>query len=196
VIDDVRFYTSLRSRVTFLCVPHAARPMTSKRKLSTKSKEEAAPAAKRAKSESKSGDSEQSKSEAPAGRRVKAEPRAASSDHSDAARSSLSSKDLDAVLPCDVVEIGDEIPPLGTLVKAAVMCLLNGNQRIPKFNKMSGIQEFKNAVALFVNIRGCSYENSWLSGGARITWFAQDRQTQDTPVIQRLINRESFTESA
>lgn len=136
----------------------------SKRKLETKAKDEA-PAAKRAKTEQK-----------PSG------------DYDSASRSG-SSKELSAVVDGHAVEIGDEIPPLGTLVKAAVMCMLNGGRRTPRFNKMSGIQEWQNCVALFVNIRGCNYENCFLSGGARITWFAQDRQSEETPVVQRLINR-------
>ena len=125
---------------------------------------------------------------------------------------------------------GQPIPPLGTLVKAAPMAMLAGGKRIPKFNKMSGIAEFNNAVVLFVNVNAeyGRYDNSFTvintsteesnsllaapsssaapstsaSAAAAssasseefasttvltMTWFAQQRQTEDTPVIQRML---------
>ena len=59
----------------------------------------------------------------------------------------------------------------------------------PKFSKMSGIQEWRNVVTLFVNVgdkHGNSYDNVFTHCGGRITWFAQPRQGEDTPVIQRI----------
>jgi len=53
---------------------------------------------------------------------------------------------------------------------------------------MSGIQEWKNAVMLFVNVYGEGYKNSFVAGGTEITWFAQPRQWEGTPVVQRLVN--------
>ncbi|KAJ8607607.1 hypothetical protein CTAYLR_005761 [Chrysophaeum taylorii] len=58
----------------------------------------------------------------------------------------------------------------------------------PTFSRMSGIQEWRNAVMLFVNVYGEGYKNVLLNEGREITWFAQSRQWEGTPVIQRLIN--------
>lgn len=60
------------------------------------------------------------------------------------------------------------------------------------FSRMSGIQQFRDAVVLFVNIGGSSYRNVWLKDdrgrmGARITWFSQRTQSLDSPVIARML---------
>ena len=59
----------------------------------------------------------------------------------------------------------------------------------PRFSKYSGIQEWRNAVCLFINVgdkHGNSYDNVFSRAGGRISWFAQPRQDQDTPVIRRI----------
>lgn len=89
----------------------------------------------------------------------------------------------------DMNFLGKIIPPLGGQVKRAVMEEASANGS-PKFSRMSGIQEWRNAVLLFVNVYGDSYKNVFLDGGRAITWFAQSRQWEGTPVIQRLINCE------
>lgn len=81
--------------------------------------------------------------------------------------------------------LGAPIPKLGGQVKAAVMREAAG--RMPRFNRMSGIQEWTNAVFLFVNVGGVPYNNVFLDGGRRMTWFAQPTQQEDTPVIRRLL---------
>ena len=55
---------------------------------------------------------------------------------------------------------------------------------------MSGIQAFANCVCLFVNVYGEGYKNAFLNNGNEITWFAQPRQTVESPVIERLIRSE------
>ena len=72
--------------------------------------------------------------------------------------------------------------------KFAAMSRLRGGGGV-KFNKYSGIQEWENAVALFVNVRGKAgaYANIFLQGGRQMTWFAQPTQDADTPVIRRLL---------
>lgn len=77
-------------------------------------------------------------------------------------------------------------------MKAAVIALAARiacapSARCPKFNKMSGIQQWRNAVMLFVNVGGHDYSNVWLDGGRRIVWFAQPTQHEATPVIARLL---------
>jgi hypothetical protein len=52
---------------------------------------------------------------------------------------------------------------------------------------MSGIQAWRNSVALFVNVDKSTYNNVFLEGGACMVWFAQNTQHADTPVIQRLL---------
>ena len=58
----------------------------------------------------------------------------------------------------------------------------------PTFSRMSGIQEWKNAVCLFINVYGDGYKNVFLEQGRFVTWFAQSRQWEGTPVVQRMIN--------
>lgn len=73
--------------------------------------------------------------------------------------------------------------------KNAAMCSLCGRQC--RFNKYSGIQEFANAVALFVNVRGktgSNYANLFLEGGRRMTWFAQNTQHAESPTIKRILS--------
>ncbi|TYZ66058.1 hypothetical protein PybrP1_002979 [[Pythium] brassicae (nom. inval.)] len=76
----------------------------------------------------------------------------------------------------------------------------------PRFSKMSGVQPWKNAVLLFVNVHegAAAYDNAFhhvpspasppLSTGDEPTasavyfrWFAQQRQHLESPVIQRLL---------
>ena len=97
--------------------------------------------------------------------------------------------------------------------KLAAMSRLRGGGAV-RFNKYSGIQEWQNAVrdsgavraapraakqtpraalrtqvALFVNVRGKSgsYANIFMQGGRQMTWFAQPTQSEETPVIRRLL---------
>lgn len=63
----------------------------------------------------------------------------------------------------------------------------------PKFSRMSGIQEWKNAIMLFINVYGEGYKNVFLEEGKQVTWFAQNRQWEGTPVIQRMINSKGGT---
>ena len=83
--------------------------------------------------------------------------------------------------------LGQIIPPLGGQVKRAAMeeCAPNFS---PTFSRMSGIQEWKNAVCLFINVYGDGYKNVFLEQGRFVTWFAQSRQWEGTPVVQRMIN--------
>lgn len=98
------------------------------------------------------------------------------------------------------------------------MALASKSGILPRFSKMSGIQEWRNCVMLFVNIDGpdlrlpehncgsaeenvvcvgtSGYDNvfelaqsSSVAGPSLLlfTWFAQSRQSEDTPVVQRLL---------
>ena len=41
-----------------------------------------------------------------------------------------------------------------------------------------------------MNVYGEGYKNAFLNNGNEITWFAQPRQTVESPVIERLIRSE------
>mmetsp|Transcript_11894 Transcript_11894/g.16112 ORF Transcript_11894/g.16112 Transcript_11894/m.16112 type:complete len:315 (+) Transcript_11894:150-1094(+) len=84
--------------------------------------------------------------------------------------------------------LGEYIPGVGgTQMKRGVMDTISADGP-PSFSRMSGIQEWSNAVCLFINVYGHCYKNVFLQGGQEISWFAQSRQWEGTPVIQRLIN--------
>jgi hypothetical protein len=73
-------------------------------------------------------------------------------------------------------------------MKAAAMARLRGSSTPPRFNKYSGIQEFSDAVALFVNVRGKAgalYPNVF--AGRTMSWFASSSQNEQTPVVARLL---------
>jgi hypothetical protein len=81
----------------------------------------------------------------------------------------------------------------GNQAKRAVMLEACANRAVrPTFSRMSGIQQWANAVFLFVNVGGASgFDNVFLDGGRRVTWFAQATQTEVSPVILRLIHHAS-----
>lgn len=75
----------------------------------------------------------------------------------------------------------------GRPAKAAVMNASCANQRVrPTFNKMAGIQCWANAIFLFINIEAGG-ENEFYEGGACLNWNAQNRQTEFSSDIVRLI---------
>lgn len=86
-----------------------------------------------------------------------------------------------------LLTIGGEIQPINaTQFKRGVM---EAASRVPPtFSRMSGIQEWHNCIYLFVNVYGDGYKNVLLKEGQEITWFAQPRHWEGTPVVQRLIN--------
>ena len=101
-------------------------------------------------------------------------------------------KTLDAKMrECATEYLGAPIfpPPGDGALKAAVIHALSPISN-PRFSKYSGIQEWKNCVTLFVNVGdkyGNSYDNVFTHAGGRISWFAQPRQTEETPVIERIL---------
>ena len=87
-------------------------------------------------------------------------------------------------------------PTNGLGPKAFVMARLKGPDGAgrlspPRFSKYSGIQEWANAVCLFVNVSSkggqLAYNNLFLDDYGRMTWFAQRFHVEETPVVQRLI---------
>lgn len=74
-----------------------------------------------------------------------------------------------------------------------------GSDRI-SFNKYSGVLEWKNALFLWVNLKSAicsksshssdqdSVRNEFFNNGRSISWFGGSKMTEDTPVIQRLID--------
>ena len=67
----------------------------------------------------------------------------------------------------------------------------------PRFSKYSGIQEWNNAVALFVNVGGgTGYANVWSDGCRKMAWFAQPGQSPETRVIKRMLEHHHQTSGA
>ncbi|KAM3571145.1 hypothetical protein VYU27_006822 [Nannochloropsis oceanica] len=56
-----------------------------------------------------------------------------------------------------------------------------------KFSKYAGVVEWRNCMVLWVNVDGNDYENLWLEGGRKLTWFAGSRVKPETPVMVRLL---------
>lgn len=59
----------------------------------------------------------------------------------------------------------------------------------PKFNKYAGLQQYRNAFILFINIGVVSesgFTNAFSSDGATINWYAADSMHEQTPAILRL----------
>ena len=101
-----------------------------------------------------------------------------------------SSKNVKSIIP--YTAIGHSIDLTGySRAKDPVMLLLNSSNFVPKFSNMCGIQQFSNSIVLFINIGGKEYENVFYPSvkGTRmcIKWFASRSQTEETPVIQRII---------
>ena len=82
-------------------------------------------------------------------------------------------------------------------LKAAVVHLIIAIMH-PKFSlKMSGIQEWKNCVVLYVNVGdkyGNSYDNVFTNCGGCITWFAQPRQDEESSPIRTILSTMSKEE--
>jgi hypothetical protein len=65
---------------------------------------------------------------------------------------------------------------------------LQGASRL-SFNKYCGVQEWKNAIYLWINLGGQnSLVNDFSSNGRRVSWFGGSKMREDSPVIQRLIH--------
>merc|ERR1711904_108916 len=98
----------------------------------------------------------------------------------------------------DLPEVGSKLwPEFGLGPKAYVMARLRGSRQPPKFSKYSGIQEWANAVALFINVTGKNgqlYQNIFMDNFERMTWFAQKYHVEETPVVQRLLRLTSKRE--
>jgi len=83
-------------------------------------------------------------------------------------------------------------------MKAAVVRALSPVSN-PKFSKMSGIQEWKNCVVLYVNVgdkHGNSYANVFTRAGSRISWFAQPRQDEESSAIRTILKTATLDEES
>jgi hypothetical protein len=81
--------------------------------------------------------------------------------------------------------LGIQIKEFG---KAAIMSQSNSGL-LPRFNKYSGVVEWKNCIFLWVNIgKDCSkYPNQFSDEGRTISWFGGSKMYQNSNVVQRLI---------
>ena len=71
--------------------------------------------------------------------------------------------------------LGCTVPKYGNEAKRGVMAAATAPIN-PKFNRMSGIQEFTNAIFLFVNKDGPLYENVLSTSSGTITLYGQATQ--------------------
>ena len=96
--------------------------------------------------------------------------------------------------------LGERVePPEGDGgLKAAVVKALSPVHS-PKFSKMSGIQEWKNCVVLYVNVgdkHGNTYDNVFTGAGSRISWFAQTRQDEESSAIKVVLKTMTLEEES
>lgn len=58
------------------------------------------------------------------------------------------------------------------------------------FNKYCGVQEFKNAIFLWINLgsKDNPVVNDFLDGAHQVTWFGGSRMHDESPVIHKLLN--------
>jgi len=78
----------------------------------------------------------------------------------------------------------------GSMKLWALMMLHGNTRKALKFNKYSGIIQFANAVALFVNVRSKTedYPNLFLDGGRKMTWFGARGMDGEHPVMKRILS--------
>ncbi|TDH66213.1 hypothetical protein CCR75_005436 [Bremia lactucae] len=95
--------------------------------------------------------------------------------------------------------LGTQLLPMG---KNTVMQSMCPPGYVAKFSKMSGVQPWKNAIALFVNLESDSpYDNVFrhevVNGSIAVyfQWFGQHRWHDESPLVRRLRNTERGSES-
>lgn len=89
--------------------------------------------------------------------------------------------------------LGHQLQPRG---KRPVMQGMSPEGFVPTFSQMSGLQQWKNALVLFVNVDGSAgYANTFhetaVAGdrtAVSFRWFAQRRWTTESPAVRRLCN--------
>ena len=88
--------------------------------------------------------------------------------------------------------LGRQILPVGKVPIMWGMCA--AMYTYPKFSRMSGVQQWRNAVVLFINIDSSDvYDNTFTmtpDGQVYVDWFAQERHHEHSPVIKRLVRGE------
>eukprot|EP00434_Breviolum_minutum_P027764 symbB.v1.2.024559.t1/scaffold2334.1/size145401/1 len=71
----------------------------------------------------------------------------------------------------------------------------DGETAPPRFNKYAGWVEWKNAIFLWVNAVGGSFENAFANGGQKICWYVGGTNpTERSPVVRRLLSLKRDTQ--
>eukprot|EP00808_Paulinella_micropora_P005898 g53397.t1 len=99
----------------------------------------------------------------------------------------MSTKEINLRVP-KTEQLGEEFPYKTGGPKAAVMFWLNSGKVHPKYNRMSGITPWKNAICLCINIGGDNYDNVFFEEGRKMSWFASQTQHEGTPIVARLLD--------
>lgn len=55
------------------------------------------------------------------------------------------------------------------------------------FNKYCGVQDWKNAMFLWVNLGNADTPNEFLEGATQVTWFGGSRMHDESPVVLKLV---------
>ncbi|CAK9040512.1 unnamed protein product [Durusdinium trenchii] len=65
----------------------------------------------------------------------------------------------------------------------------------PRFNKYAGWVEWRNAIFLWVNAMGGSFDNAFAKGGQHISWYVGGANpTERSPIVQRLLSLKRDTQ--
>ncbi|EKX39092.1 hypothetical protein GUITHDRAFT_114750 [Guillardia theta CCMP2712] len=110
--------------------------------------------------------------------------------------SSDSSRNLHADLHLLEPVVGRRVP--GGHVKAGVMEFVSPKCR-PKFSKYVGVQEWKNAIFLMMNIAyGNSYANTFIDMDSRmqVTYYLSEKTKPEAPIIPKLVKFSKYNGEA
>jgi hypothetical protein len=77
---------------------------------------------------------------------------------------------------------------MGLPNKDPVVRLLQPARTHARFNKFTGLLEWRNALVLWINKDSACYENTFSDDWRTVTWFMSESHTLETPVIQRLLH--------
>ncbi|OLP86367.1 Pentatricopeptide repeat-containing protein, chloroplastic [Symbiodinium microadriaticum] len=60
----------------------------------------------------------------------------------------------------------------------------------PRFNKYAGWAEWENAIFLWVNAVGGSFENTFRNGGSQVSWYVGGQKpSEKSPIVKRLLSK-------
>mmetsp|Transcript_138238 Transcript_138238/g.359213 ORF Transcript_138238/g.359213 Transcript_138238/m.359213 type:complete len:226 (+) Transcript_138238:59-736(+) len=108
-----------------------------------------------------------------------------------------STKSLRADLQRLRKHLGQPVPHFGKrgVVQLAAASTKRAGDKVvaPKFNKYAGWVEWQNAIFLWVNATGGSFDNTFQLGGRQVNWYVGGaRPTDESPIVRRLLGKPSL----